>query len=105
MPPGEKLKVPPKPTTRLDSPAPATIFVSLPAEAKLSIDGAVTTSQTATRVFVSPALENGKDFSYTLSAELVRDGRTITTTEQVKVRAGQETRVSLQFPAVSVAQR
>jgi uncharacterized protein (TIGR03000 family) len=101
---GEKLKTPPKPTTMLNF-APATIVVSLPADAKLSIDDAVTTSQTATRVFTSPALEKGKEFSYTLKAELLRDGRAVTTSERVTVRAGQETRVTLQFPAVSVAQR
>jgi len=107
MPPkeGEKLKVAPKPTTMLDRSAPATLVINLPADAKLSIDDAVTTSQTGTRVFSTPALETGKEFYYTVKGELLRDGRTITTSERVKVQAGQQTRVTLEFPAVTVAQR
>ncbi len=86
-------------------PAPATIVVSLPAEAKLLIDDAATISTSETRVFASPTLEPGKDFSYTLKGELVRDGRTLSTSRRVSVRAGEETRVQLDFPADSVAQR
>jgi len=103
---GEKLSVPPKSDAKVQAFAPAVIIVSLPAEAKLSIDGTTTASQTATRVFSSPALESGKDFYYSLTAELVRDGRTVTSTEKVKVRAGEETRVKLEFATpMTVAQR
>jgi len=105
-PKGEKLSVPPKSDAKVQAFAPAVIIVSLPAEAKLSIDGTTTASQTATRVFSSPALESGKDFYYSLTAELVRDGRTVTSTEKVKVRAGEETRVKLEFATpMTVAQR
>jgi uncharacterized protein (TIGR03000 family) len=86
-------------------PAPATIVVSLPLEAKLMIDEYVTTSTSATRVFTSPALERGKDFQYTLKAEIIRDGQSASTTRIVTVRAGQETRVEMQFPTTSVAQK
>jgi uncharacterized protein (TIGR03000 family) len=104
---GEKLEVPPKAkkTEEVMSPAPATIIVSLPAEAKLLIDGSATKSISATRVFTSPALEPGKQFAYTLTGELLRDGRTVTTSKQVVVRAGAETQVQLDFPAVSVVQK
>lgn len=83
----------------------ATLIVSLPAEAKLAIDGNATTSTTATRVFTTPDLDAGVDFAYTLTAELKRDGQTLTASKQVTVRAGQETRVTLEFPAASVASR
>jgi uncharacterized protein (TIGR03000 family) len=86
-------------------PAPATIVVTLPAEAKLSIDDAATQATSATRVFASPALERGKDFYYTLKAEVVRDGKTVTASKRVAVHAGEETKVSLEFPAASLAQR
>jgi uncharacterized protein (TIGR03000 family) len=101
-------KVPaPKPGTETEAaaPAPATIIVSLPAEAKLLIDDAPTTSTSDIRVFASPELEQGKDFYYTLKGELSRDGRTFTTSLPVKVRAGEETRVQLEFPVTSVVQR
>jgi uncharacterized protein (TIGR03000 family) len=103
---GEKIKAP-KETKEEEArgPAPATILVSLPAEAKLTIDGTVTQSSTATRVFASPALEPGNEYFYTLKAEIVRDGRTETSNQRVAVKAGNETRVSFDFPANPLAQR
>jgi uncharacterized protein (TIGR03000 family) len=105
--PPEKVPPPKAPTPEKEAalPAPATIIVSLPAEAKLLIDDAGTTSMSAQRAFVSPSLEPGKEFYYTLKGELERDGRTYTTSQRVLVRAGQETRVQLDFPAASVVQR
>jgi uncharacterized protein (TIGR03000 family) len=83
----------------------ATIVVNLPAQATLTIDGAATRSTSATRVFVTPALEDGKEYYYTLTAEMVRDGQKVTATRKVAVRAGEESRVSLEFPVASVASR
>jgi len=88
--------------------APATIIVSLPADAKLMIDDYATKSTSAARVFNSPELAPGQAFSYTLKAEIVRDGQTLTVTEQVTVRAGLETRVSFpadKFASAAVAQK
>jgi uncharacterized protein (TIGR03000 family) len=101
-------KVPaPKPSEKeeITVPAPATIVVSLPAEAKLLIDDAATTSTSNLRTFASPSLEPGKDFYYTVKGELVRDGQTLVTSQLVKVRAGQETRIQLEFPVATVALR
>jgi uncharacterized protein (TIGR03000 family) len=105
---GEKLKTPPKPKKAQEEAAvaaPATIVVSLPADARLLIDDAATKSTTSTRVFASPALEPGKDFYYTLKGELRVDDRTLTASKQVKVRAGEETRVQLEFPTTTLVQR
>jgi uncharacterized protein (TIGR03000 family) len=85
--------------------APATIIVSLPADAKLTVDDAPTTSTSSTRVLVSPTLEPGREFHYTLTAEITRDGKPQVTSQRITVRAGEETRVNLQFPTASVAQR
>jgi uncharacterized protein (TIGR03000 family) len=85
--------------------APATLVVSLPADARLTIDGDATSSTSDVRVFTSPALESGRDFSYTLKAEIVRDGTTQSVTRTVTVRAGEETRVTLNIPEVTVAAR
>jgi len=104
---GEKLKTPPKESKEESSlmPAPATIVVSLPAEAKLTIDGNATQSTSSTRVFASPALEQGKEYFYTLKAEMLLDGKTVSTTQRVTVRAGNEARVTLNLPVATVAQR
>jgi uncharacterized protein (TIGR03000 family) len=73
--------------------------VTLPADAKLTISGYVTHSTSAYRVFVSPPLAAGKSFYYTLKAEFVRAGKTISVEQKVFVRAGRETAVSLDVPA------
>jgi uncharacterized protein (TIGR03000 family) len=84
--------------------APATIIVSLPAEATLKVDDYLTTSKSATRVFVSPSLSMGQEFSYMLTGEIVRDGKPVVATKRISVRAGEETRVALEFP-VDVASK
>ncbi len=85
------------------APAPVTLIVSLPADAQLTIDDRATVSTSETRTFVSPALEPGKSYVYTLKATVVRDGKAETVTKAVEVTAGQETRVSLTLPTATVA--
>lgn len=80
--------------------APASLFVTLPAEAKLTIDGDATTSVSTERVFVSPTLEAGKTYTYTLQAEFARDGKAVVVSKDVKVSAGATVNVSL-FEAVA----
>jgi uncharacterized protein (TIGR03000 family) len=98
----EKVPAPKKETM---APAPATLHVSLPAEAKLTVDGVVTKSTSSVRRFVSPTLQPGQDYVYNLKAEVVRDGQTVAVNRAVTVRAGQETNVSLEFAEGSVAQK
>jgi uncharacterized protein (TIGR03000 family) len=85
--------------------APAVIQVSLPADARLTVDGYVTTSTSENRTFVTPALPQGETFQYTLRAEVVRDGRTVVETQVVTVRGGEETRVPFNFSNGVVAAR
>ena len=82
-------------------PAPATLIVSLPADAKLVIDETTTTSTSTERTFVTPTLNPNTDYNYTLKVEVVRNGKTIQAEEQVIVRAGEETRVTLLATAVA----
>jgi uncharacterized protein (TIGR03000 family) len=83
----------------------ATLVVDLPADATLTVDGNATTSTSASRLFVTPALETGKTFHYTLTAQVVRDGNVQTVTRQVAVRAGETTRDQLDLPVAAVASR
>ncbi len=85
--------------------APATFVVTLPVDAKLMIDDVVTSSTAARRVFVSPALEVGTDYTYTLTAEFVRDGAPVVVMKKIVVRAGEETRVSMIAETSGVASR
>ena len=52
--------------------APATVVVTLPASAKLTVDGSATSSTSAVRTFVSPTLLPNRDYTYTLTADRVR---------------------------------
>jgi uncharacterized protein (TIGR03000 family) len=87
------------PREQTGRPAPATIVVRLPADAKLSIEGQATKSTSELRTFTSPPIQPGKDFEYTLKAEVNRGGRAQSTTTKVTVRAGQETFVTLERPS------
>jgi uncharacterized protein (TIGR03000 family) len=86
----ETPKVMPK---KVGSLAPATIMVSLPANATLTVDGTPTTQTAAQRTLVTPALEEGT-FVYTLQAQF--DGQT--QTQQVQVRAGETSQAQFSFP-------
>lgn len=68
--------------------APAVIFVKLPADAKLFIDGEATTSKGTERVFVSPPLPCGYEFEYTLRLEVNRaaDGKDSSDKGDKKIR-------------------
>jgi uncharacterized protein (TIGR03000 family) len=86
-------------------PTPARLLVRLPADARLTVDGAATRSPGDTRRFISPPLEPGKTFHYVLRAEVVRDGQTRVETREVTVRAGQESEVTLTVPAAGLAEK
>lgn len=96
---------PPTDKKKVQAAAPATILVSLPAGARLTIDGAATTSTAAQRTLVTPALEVGADYVYTFRAEFVSEGRTQIQTQQVNVRGGQTTTVQFSVPTQAVASR
>jgi uncharacterized protein (TIGR03000 family) len=94
-----------RPRQETSTAAPATIVVSLPADAKLTVDDSPTRSTTSRRVFISPPLEPGKKFHYTLKAEVMRNGKPVTETLQIDVRAGQLTQVDMNLPSERVARR
>jgi len=100
-----KEKIPTPPAKKLETSAPATLVVSLPADARLTVDGNATTSTAAVRTFVTPELATDYNYVYTLRAEVVRDGRTVVETQQVTVRGGQTTNVPFNFSSQGVASR
>lgn len=81
----------------------ATVIVSLPADAKLYIEDQPTQSVSSSRTFVSPKLDAGKDYFYTLRAEIVVDGKTVSMTRQLTVRAGETVSTSFEFANAAVA--
>jgi uncharacterized protein (TIGR03000 family) len=85
--------------------APATIVVSLPADARLTVDGAPTNSGSDRRTLFTPELEFGATYVYTMRAEVIRDGRTQVQTQDVTVRGGETSAVQFQFSNQAVASR
>jgi uncharacterized protein (TIGR03000 family) len=79
----------------------ATIRVTLPANAQLTVDGYLTHSTSVQRLLESPPLEPGKVYRYNLKAEFEQGGKTITVQQPILVRAGRETDVSLNVPGSS----
>lgn len=105
VPRGEPLPAPRPKEKEASLPAPAVIVVHLPPEATLSVDGAPTRLASGRREFASPPLPPGRDFTYTFEARITRAGETVLASRHVTVRAGQRTRLDLEFPSVSVAQK
>jgi uncharacterized protein (TIGR03000 family) len=83
--------------------APATIVVNVPENAKLMIDDYTTKTASSTRTLSTPALPFGQEFSYTLKIEVERDGKTVTESKEIKVRANETTRATFEVPAATVA--
>ena len=81
----------------------AKVNVKLPADAKLYVDDQLTTSNNKeVRSFKTPALAVGQDYYYTMRAEYVREGKTVSTSKRVIVRAGSTVETSFD-PGQAVA--
>jgi uncharacterized protein (TIGR03000 family) len=85
--------------------APATITVSLPADAVLFVDDKPTTSASAERTFVSPELQPGKEYYYTFKVEVMRDGKKTVMEKRVDVMAGKEIKVKFEDGSAKVVSR
>ena len=84
--------------------ASATIVVSLPADAILTVNDQPTTSTSDRRILFSPPLQrDGKEYFYNLKAVINRQGQAIADTKRVNLLAGQETQVRFNFGGATVA--
>jgi uncharacterized protein (TIGR03000 family) len=92
-------------SSRGDQPASAHIIVALPEDARLFIDDEATTSKSDRRVFVSPPLPAGREYYYTLRAEVVRDDKLVSFSQKVVIRAGKIAEVQLTEPSRSPGQK
>src|SRR5690242_7494418 len=78
--------------------APASIVVRVPGDAKLWLDDFASSQTGPQRVFTTPPLERQATYYYTVRIELVREGRKLAATREVKVRAGEVTMVDFGEP-------
>jgi uncharacterized protein (TIGR03000 family) len=96
----------PSDTLVSSSPRPARITVNLPTDARLYIDNVFCPLTSSTRSFPTPPLQPGREFSYTLRAEVTRDGQTRVQSQRITVGAGRQVNVEFNnFGPVLTAQR
>jgi len=113
--PGEKgEKIPPPKKSNggeeQDLPPPETsarLTINVPADARVFIDEQPTTTTSGQRTFATPSLEKGYRYSYTVRAEVVRNGAVFTGTQRVSFGAGDQVRVNFserEMTSTAVAQ-
>jgi uncharacterized protein (TIGR03000 family) len=101
--PDKKIEGKPGETRTPVEPTRARLHLEVPAEARLYINGRLMRTASAVRAFDTPPLEPGRAYSYTLRAEVVRGGKTVSDTREVEVRAGAVTKAALLVPATRLA--
>ncbi len=90
----------------LSAKAPARVTIVMPADAKLIVEDVAFPAGASKRTFETPALEAGHSYSYTMRAEVMRDGRLQKQVKRVDIEAGQEVTVEFkELPALQAAQR
>lgn len=72
----------------------AKLIIEVPADAKLFIDDLPMKTASARRVFSTPNLQPGQTYYYIVRAEVVRDGKTVSETKRVTMKAGDVIRSS-----------
>jgi uncharacterized protein (TIGR03000 family) len=72
----------------------AKLVVEVPADAKLYIDDQLMKTTSSKRVFSTPTLAQGQAYYYEVRVEVVRDGKPVSETKRVIVRAGEEARAN-----------
>jgi uncharacterized protein (TIGR03000 family) len=80
---------------------PVRLKVIVPEKAEIEIEGARTKQTGPVRRFISPPVEVGKSYVYTIKATWTQDGKPMMVERTVKVRPGEETEVDLTKEAVA----
>jgi uncharacterized protein (TIGR03000 family) len=108
-PPPEKVKPPKKKKKKKENislESRSTVVVRLPADARLYVDNVACPLTSAKRSFHTPRLEPGRQYYYTLKAEMTRDGQPVVDSRRVYVSAGKTVNVDFgNMMTVSTAKR
>ena len=92
----DKKDAPRKGNTDAGRPARATVVLSVPPRATVTVEGQALKSTVSERSFLSPELIPGQEFVYTVRAVIEVSGREEVESQQVKVTAGETSRVSFE---------
>jgi uncharacterized protein (TIGR03000 family) len=82
-----------------ETPLPAYIEVRVPADAEIWFDDAETVQTGTVRLFVSPPVTPGHDYSYEVRAKWKEDGREVIQSRRITFHAGEH--VNIGFPDTS----
>jgi uncharacterized protein (TIGR03000 family) len=77
------------------------LTVSVPADAKVTVNGHETRSTGSRRQYYSSGLESGRRYPYVVRAQIVRDGQVREDTRTVTLTAGQSAAMDFAFDAAS----
>jgi uncharacterized protein (TIGR03000 family) len=88
-----------------DQPAPATVIIKLPADARLTVNGQETKVSNGEQRFRTPALEPGRTYSYEMTVTGKKADKEMTVTRKVTVRAGQESLADFTDLAAAAAEK
>src|SRR5262245_55502035 len=83
----------------------ALIVVKLPEEGQLTIDDSTTKQEGEERTFVTPPLEPGKQFTYTLAVTVKRGDKLLTRKREVVVRSARTSSVDFDTEFVALAEK
>jgi uncharacterized protein (TIGR03000 family) len=83
----------------------AHVVVTVPAGARLTVDGQLTGLTSTVRTFETPSLTPGKVYAYDFEARFVRNGKPVTISRHVQVEAGKTIRLDMTRETVSVASK
>lgn len=78
----------PAPTEAASHTSAGLLRVEVPADAKVYINGKLTTSTGTERQYVSYGLESGRNYSYEVRVEYTQDGKAVSETKQIALTAG-----------------
>ena len=83
--------------------APARVTITAPADARVTVDNIEIPA--SSRTFQTPTLENGRTYYYTVKADVVRNGKTVSDSKRVTLEAGKDVTVEFKEPSVATAER
>lgn len=76
----------------------ATVIVTLPADARLYVDGQLMTLTGTVRTFRAPGLRPNAKYTYTIRVEMERNGKKVEDSKTVEIQPGQTTQVLFTEP-------
>jgi len=84
---------------------PAFVVIKASSDVKISVNGQETKRTSASQTFDTPPLVAGKSYAYNVAAEVVREGKTYTTSKRVTVKAGEVSEVDFGDMSAVVAEQ